>query len=134
LNDTELYRVVQYEPFSFRPSRINIDYQPTFTKIRLYPVPDGVYSIFVRGDFYLDDFVLNQAVRNIPIALQEFLSYELARRLLLRGEQWSAIQQNIYEDLKGTAITTKNFDMTVKTSSILSYPFRWNGYSYWGSF
>ena len=98
-----------------------------FTQLNFYPTPNlsDIYICKVQGKFYIDKFEKFEPITNIPLNLQRFFQYALARELaqFFPSSNFSATAEAEYQKMLGMFIASNDVDLMARTSNLLSHPF-----------
>lgn len=94
-----------------------------YSQLSFYALPDQPYECRIQAKFFLDQFQINQPIKNVPLGLQDYLKYELGRRLVgyYPSSNWPQTNENTYQELKENLKNINDIDRTVRPSNLLRY-------------
>lgn len=120
-NAAGLYRYVRTTNIQTRPYWIYFQRQVGESVLTLRPIPDYPYVLRLFGKFAYDLLQLNSPITQVPLAMQRFLQYALARELngMYGSSNWTQQKEDEYQRLYNDFTASNDLDMTVQLTSAL---------------
>lgn len=121
LSKTQLFAQYYTEKDGTIPGFYLLEESELFTTLRLYPTPDKTYFMTLRGKFYLDKFEDSTNITNVPLGLQRFLRFKLAKELsmLYPSSSWQQKHESELMEMEAEVRSGNDIDMTSRASNIL---------------
>jgi hypothetical protein len=94
-----------------------------YSQLDFYAIPDQPYSCQIQAKFFLDQFQIGQPIVNVSQGLQDYLMYELARRLVgyYPSSNWPSTNEATYQKLYNNLMNINDIDRMVRPSTLLRY-------------
>lgn len=118
---TQMYDNYYNNVVSSRPSYVLQRNEVDRTTLTFFNKPDQPYDCVIKGQFYLDSFEKFENIRNVPISLNRFFLYALARELTgyYPSSNWSDRMESEYQRMFDDLMNRNDIDMTARPSTIL---------------
>lgn len=118
---TPLYINARSTGVQTRPTLMLLVDDVEFSTIRFFATPDQNYDFTLQAKFYLDDFDLFSPIRNIPLSIQRFLRYALARELVsyFPSANWPDRNEKEYMRMFDDLRSSSDFDWTPRRSGLM---------------
>ncbi len=128
---TQLFNNYYNKNVTFRPAYVLVRKEVEQTLLEFYATPNQIYNCEVRAKFYLNKFEKFQPIRNVPLSLQRFFVFALARELLsyYPSGNWDSLAEQDYQTLRQDLVDQNDWDFSIRTSGLL----RRRGRNYNGS-
>lgn len=126
LTRTPVYDDVRNTQVQARPRYMLLRKDVEFSTIEFFSVPDQNYDFVLQAKFYLDKFDLFSPIANIPLNLQRFMRYALARELIAfyPSANWPQQNEDEYQRLFKEFRSSNDLDLTVRPSGLLQRRYR----------
>lgn len=134
ISKNEFYNSIRVNNVPGLPYYCFLDQQEDLSIVTLYPVPNIVYGMEVRGKIRFNYLQRFSVVQQIPEYFFKFLRYELGKELVsfYRQVEWLPSDNIEYERLRKRVISSADWQCSLKTDMSLNfsgpyYPYAVNG-------
>lgn len=136
ISRADLYNVIRLQNLQTRPTSCLLIRENLQSVLKFYPVPDFEYGCTVQAKFMFDKLDLSQQINEIPVFMQRYLIYELAKELAnyYPSSTFTDDARAELKKMQGALKASADIDISIMADNTLMTKYRNGAGAYFGSF